>query len=251
MSDLIQCSTSNCDNVATVNTGPMLVCGPCHHGMIFAEQPVTMDEAARAEARALVKDWCAPVAPNGWEMRDPGYLVGVGEAFARAEFAYWVDARDGYLRTGGGRVHVEVVDVAMRSVIAGKAPSLAMSLTAALDDGDCLRGVIARAIDVSGNGEADDPEEAIQAMLAILMEPEPKGGDDRWDELLELRTGLAKIRTALGLIDDCPLSSVLSTIADAATDLAARAGLEPTQVGLADAVDAVLALDARGKEPTS
>jgi hypothetical protein len=179
----IVCSTSNCDNRATVKVAdtsePMLVCGECHHAMMMVETVTTMDEADRAAARQLVKDWCAPKMPKGWEMREPGYIVFVGEA--HGSFEYWVDVRDRYLRAlaSTGRVPVEIVDIALRSTIAGMAPALAGALTSALDDGDCLRGVIARAIDASNNIADRDAEDAIQEMLSILLEPEPEGHDDR------------------------------------------------------------------------
>jgi hypothetical protein len=185
----IVCSTSNCDNRATVKVAdtsePMLVCGECHHAMMMVETVTTMDEADRAAARQLVKDWCAPKMPKGWEMREPGYIVFVGEA--HGSFEYMVDVRDRYLRAlaSTGRVPVEIIDIALRSTIAGMAPALAGALTSALDDGDCLRGVIARAIEASNNIADRDAEDAIQEMLSILLEHEPEGYDDRieWSRL--------------------------------------------------------------------
>jgi hypothetical protein len=182
MAEITTCSTSNCDNPATVKVAdtsvPMLVCGACWHAMMMVETETTMGEADRAAARQLVKDWCDPKVPKGWEMREPGLIVRVGEA--HGSFEYWVDVRDRYFRSHAntGRVPVEIVDIALRSIIAGMAPALAGTLTSALDDGDCLRGVIARAIRASDSIADNDAEDVIQEMLAILLEAEPEGRDD-------------------------------------------------------------------------
>ena len=182
MTEITTCSTSNCDNPATVKAAdtsvPMLVCGACWHAMMMVETETTMGEADRAAARQLVKDWCDPRVPKGWEMREPGLIVRVGEA--HGSFEYWVDVRDRYFRSHAntGRVPVEIVDIALRSIIAGMAPALAGTLTSALDDGDCLRGVIARAIRASDSIADNDAEDVIQEMLAILLEAEPEGRDD-------------------------------------------------------------------------
>lgn len=177
MTEITTCSTSNCDNPATVKAAdtsvPMLVCGACWHAMMMVETETTMGEADRAAARQLVKDWCDPRVPKGWEMRAPGYIVCVGPALERC----WVDVRDRWLRSDP-RVPVEIVDIAMRSIIAGMAPALAGTLTSALDDGDCLRGVIARALRASDSIADNDAEDVIQEMLAILLEAEPEGRDD-------------------------------------------------------------------------
>jgi hypothetical protein len=69
----------------------------------------------------------------------------------------------------------------------GRVGGLLWALQSALEDGDALRGVIARAIEASDTIADSDAEDVVQEMLQILMEPEPVGGDDRLDELLELR----------------------------------------------------------------
>jgi hypothetical protein len=169
-----KCSTSNCDNKATVDVGPMLVCGRCHHGMLHGEKIVTMDAVAREQARQLVAEWCDPKPPDGWAIVRPGYLQSDNPRFSIEVH----DART-LIRIDGVWVRVTAVDAVLRSVNVGSSVAIAHALEAALDDGDCLRGVIARAIQASNSIEDHDAEDAIQEMLSHLLEPEPEGHDDR------------------------------------------------------------------------
>jgi hypothetical protein len=168
-----KCSTSNCDNKATVDVGPMLVCGRCHHGMLHGEKIITMDAAAREQARKLVAEWCDPKPPDGWAIVRPGYLQSDNPRFSIEVH----DART-LIRIDGVWVRVTAVDAVLRSVNAGSSVALAHALEAALDDGDCLRGVIARAIRASDSIADNDAKDVIQEMLAILLEAEPEGRDD-------------------------------------------------------------------------
>jgi hypothetical protein len=168
-----KCSTSNCDNKATVDVGPMLVCGRCHHGMLHGEKIITMDAAAREQARKLVAEWCDPKPPDGWAIVRPGYLQSDNPLFSIEVH----DART-LIRIDGVWVRVTAVDAVLRSVNVGSSVALAHALEAALDDGDCLRGVIARAIRASDSIADNDAEDVIQEMLAILLEAEPEGRDD-------------------------------------------------------------------------
>jgi hypothetical protein len=175
----MKCDTSNCENEGIVDVGNMVVCGRCHHGMLHGEKPVTMSEAAYRDARQLVADWCDPKPPNGWAMPEPGVIEDAGGTDR------WLDVRSGELRPLS--IPLDAVDVALRSMNVGSSVALVRALEAALEDGDALRGVIARAIEASDTIADSDAEDVVQEMLQILMEPEPVGGDDRLDELLELR----------------------------------------------------------------
>jgi hypothetical protein len=168
-----KCSTSNCDNKVTHNSGGQLVCGSCLHGMMIWPEPHLMDEAARADARKLVTRWCANEMPAGWSLLRPGcnYLT--------ADPCFAVMVTGDRIRVGRETVKIEAVEAAIASVTAGSTPGLVWTLEAALDDGDCLRGVIARAIQASDSIADSDAEEVIQVMLSILLEPEPEGHDDR------------------------------------------------------------------------
>jgi hypothetical protein len=176
-----KCSTSSCDNRATVCVGPMLVCGSCRHGMFTRETPVTMSAEDRAQLRVALIDWCEPTPPVAWQpeawvFTKPGHMV----SRRAGGIELWVDIRGGGFRsTPGWVVPLEVIDVALRSVDQGSAVWLAHALQAALDDGDCLRGVIARAIEASNSIADRDAEDAIQEMLQHLLEAEPEGHDDR------------------------------------------------------------------------
>jgi hypothetical protein len=190
----MKCDTGNCENKGIVDVGNMVVCGRCHHGMLHGEKPVTMSDDAREQARKLVADWCDPKPPDGWTLARPGVIEAVDGT------TRWIDARQGELATGVffPPVPLEAVDVALRSMNVGSSVALAHALEAALEDGDCLRGVIARAIDASDTIADSDAEDVVQEMLQILMEPEPVGGDDdRLDELLELRGRVEKQRAEL------------------------------------------------------
>lgn len=167
------CSTSNCDNKPTHNSGGQLVCGTCLHGMMVMPEPRLMDATARADARQLVTKWCANEMPAGWSLLKPGCI------YLAADLCFAVTVTGDRVRIGRETAKVEAVEAALASVTGGAAPGLVWALQAALDDGDCLRGVIARAIVASNSIEDSDAEDVVQEMLAVLLEPEPEGHDDR------------------------------------------------------------------------
>jgi hypothetical protein len=169
-----KCSTSNCDNTATHDSGGSLVCGSCLHGMMVLPEPRLMDETARAAARKLVTTWCTNEIPKGCALDRPGRA----HLYDDKTFSVAV-TKSGLLCIGRLSIKVETVEAVLASVLAGSAPALVWALQAALDDGECLRGVIARAIEASNNIADRDAEDAIQEMLQHLLEPEPEGHDDR------------------------------------------------------------------------
>jgi hypothetical protein len=178
----IVCSTSNCDNKATHDSGGALVCGSCLHGMITMPEPRLMDETARADARRLVSSWFANEMPTGWVLDRPGRVAVEGRD---RELVVEIHPGRALVRIGREMTRIAAVEAAIASVAAGTAPGLVWALQAALDDGDSLRGVIARAIEASNNIADRDAEDAIQEMLSILLEHEPEGYDDRieWSRL--------------------------------------------------------------------
>jgi hypothetical protein len=175
-----KCSTSNCDNPATHDSGGPLVCGSCLHGMMAQPEPRLMDDTARADARKLVSSWFANEMPKGCSLDRPGRA----HLYDDEKFSVAV-TKSGLLCIGRVSVKIDAVEAVLASVTAGAAPGLVWALQAALDDGDCLRGVIARAIEASNNIADRDAEDAIQEMLQHLLEAEPEGHDDRieWSRL--------------------------------------------------------------------
>lgn len=187
--------------------------------MFAVPEPLVMNDVERADARRLLERWCANEIPAGWVLARPGVLVGKGkqDIVVHRELGL-IDVGWGIAASPiglGGRLPptpmLHAVTAAIQSVDAGLGPALARTLERALDDGDALRGVIARAVDASNS--TSGPEAAMGEMLAVLLDTEPAGGDERIDELLELRgiIDAADVRTDAGDDYAARLREMLST----------------------------------------